>query len=262
MSAAAISATKRMRIWWNPRSAARRRPWGRGARELCDEDTGQGRRTAPTHGIVIDRAATDNGRYALVIDNAAVVAELAASFAIDETIDDTLIPGASQALRGVAELVMAGRVSDVRADVKSAYEVPSYAVRNDALAEIERRLEAVRELVTVTLQERDGSAATEEPVTAPDIDDWRAQLARFGTSLPVPEGDLVEPPSYDGDRCDPRPNPVYIEVLLGEGIREACSSNNWRYLGGSPTRPEGQGSCVWCPSGYYWRSGWGCCFPE
>ncbi len=197
-----------------------------------------------------------------IYDNAAVVAELAASFAIDETIDDTLIPGASQALRGVAELVMAGRVSDVRADVKSAYEAPSYAVRNDALAEIERRLEAVRELVTATLQERDRSAAT-EPVTAPDIDDWRAQLARFGASLPVPEGDLVEPPSYDGDRCAPRPNPVYIEVLLGEGIREACSSGNWRYLGGgSLTRPEGQGSCVWCPSGYYWRSGWGCCFPE
>ena len=196
-----------------------------------------------------------------IYDNAAVLAELAASFAIDETINDSLVPGASQALRTVAEMVAAGRVRDVRAAVKAAYETPSYEVRNAALAEIERRLAAVRELVTATLQERDGPAAT-EPVTDPDIDDWRAQLARFGASLPLPEGDLVEPPSYDGDRCDPRPNPVYIEVLEGEGTREACSRNNWQYRSGGLTRPEGQGSCVWCPSGYYFRSGWGCCFPE
>lgn len=189
-----------------------------------------------------------------IYDNAAVLAELAASFGIDQTLGTNANP----ALRAVAEMVAAGRVSNVRASVKAAYEAASNDVRVAALAEIERQLEEVRQAVTATLQERDGTAAT-DPAIDPALEDWRARLARAGALLPVSEENLVETPSYDGARCEV--SPVYI-LVRGEGRSQACSADNWRYLGRGMTLPEGTGRCVWCPSGYNWRSGIGCCYPE
>lgn len=187
-----------------------------------------------------------------IYDNAALLAELAASYAIDETLG----PDAHPVARTVAEMVAAGRVRNVRDAVKSAYEDPANAVRAAALAEIERQLETVRAAVVATLEERDGTGTT-APV--PVAEDWRARLARAGAGLPVPEGNLLKAPVYDAKRCDI--SPVYIEVR-GEGRSKACTGGGWRYLGGGLTMPKGTGRCVWCPSGYRWRSGIGCCYPE
>lgn len=87
----------------------------------------------------------------------------------------------------------------------------------------------------------------------------RARLARAGAALPVSEDDLLEEPGYNPARCDV--SPVYLKVR-GEGRAKACSSGNWRYLSGGLTMPKGTGRCVWCPSGYKWRSGVGCCYPK
>jgi hypothetical protein len=192
-----------------------------------------------------------------IYDNASVLAELAASFGIDQTLGADADP----ILRTLAEAVAAGRVSDMRARVRSAYEEASIPVRAAALAELDRRLGAVRQAVTATLQERDGTDVV-SPAVAPEDEGWRARLARAGVSLPVSEGNLVYSenyPSYDGGRCEV--SPVYIHVR-GEGRSAACSTGNWRYLGRGLTLPEGTGRCVWCPSGYWWRSGVGCCYPE
>lgn len=189
-----------------------------------------------------------------IYDNAAVLAELAASFGIDQTLGADADP----IVRTLAEALAAGRVRDVRARVRSAYEEASILVRASALAEIDRRLGAVRQAVAATLQERDGTDVTATAV-APEDENWRARLARAGVSLPVSEGNLVDTPTYDGGRCEV--SPVYIHVR-GEGRIEACSTGNWRYLGRGLTLPEGTGRCVWCPSGYWWRSGVGCCYPE
>lgn len=102
----------------------------------------------------------DGGR---IYDNAAVLAELAASLAIDETLG----PDADKVVRNVAEMLAAGKVRDVRATLKTAYEKTSKDVRSAALVEIERQLEAVREAFTATMQQRDGAASTEEQPQCP-----------------------------------------------------------------------------------------------
>jgi hypothetical protein len=65
--------------------------------------------------------------------------------------------------------------------------------------------------------------------------------------------------AYRVTKCEVTPevnrNPIYILVE----DRTECS-DPWGPYGG---RKAGVGEwCAWCPSGTYWRSGWGCCFDE
>jgi hypothetical protein len=117
------------------------------------------------------------------------------------------------------------------------------------MIQFEEELELVQEGFAEAMARRD----------AGEDADWRVEMEGRGASLPV-GAVLVNPvPDLNIRECRaPAEVPIWIQVA----DPDVCTGN-WDYRGWvSEFEGVTAYDCVWCPSGMYWRSGWGCCVNE
>lgn len=120
------------------------------------------------------------------------------------------------------------------------------------LAEIElAAAEAEAEIADETVVADD--AASEN---APAVD-WRSAMAQRGVELPVGVSLINPEPSMSRACKAPAETPIWILVADG-----SVCSDPWAKKGSGDYEGISGDWCVWCPANMYWRSGWGCCFPE
>ncbi len=120
------------------------------------------------------------------------------------------------------------------------------------LAEIELAATDAEADITDQTVEADEAAGEDEPPL-----DWRTVMAQRGAELPVGVS-LIDPEPQMDKICNP-PAAVPIWILVADG--SACS-DPWVKKGSGEFQGIAGDWCVWCPADMYWRSGWGCCFPE
>lgn len=118
------------------------------------------------------------------------------------------------------------------------------------LVEIERAAEGAQVADTEIEDVEDAESADEAP-------DWRTVMAERGAELPV-GASLIDPtPTMDKVCNAPTQTPIWI--LVSDG---GVCSDPWAHRGSGSYDGKNGDWCVWCPANMWWRSGWGCCFPD
>lgn len=193
-------------------------------------------------------------------ERVAVAVELAVALGAEEAAPSWLPEFARREIAAGIEAAAKGRAQNIRNAVIEAYREHSRGVRAAALAEIESDLGIVRDGFATAMAERDdsGSAGGAVPPSGgQDAQDWRTVMAERGAMLPA-GADMIDPePTMDRVCKAPAETPIWILVADGS----ACG-DPWKHKGSGEYEGRKGDWCVWCPANMYWRSGWGCCFPN
>ena len=116
------------------------------------------------------------------------------------------------------------------------------------------------ELAALDAQETAEETASAETLAVDESSepDWREIMAQRDAVLP--QGvTLIEPVPNMDKQCPDEHLEAPIWILVADA---SVCTGQWAVKGSGEYNGVTGQRCVWCPADMWWRSGWGCCFPN